>query len=453
VTAYISPEKICLMPASILMSCPVYGKMSMGNKLLAAILTYLIVSCASAVSIGAGPSVLEYDRMARGGYAERTVTVGTSGQDDLFCTIEFTGEIADWMSTDKGGYFTLPGKGRTTINVVMQPPYDAVNGKYSGAMYIKASPTSEVGGGAGLAVGAGIKININAQVVGEEIIDFAVTELKVSDTEVGYPIIVSALVENTGNIRAAPKFTSELLGGGRTILSSEYSGEPILPARHGKIEFSISSDGLSPGEYLINVTAYAGEKIVHTQTLPVEIMPSGTLTVSGDLREVYLSVPEAQAGEIVKIIGVFENTGVVPVKARLRAEAYLGSKLMEVIDGLDTIQVSPGAIREIEAYYTPTEAGNYVIRANVLYGDSRTDTKAAILKASGGSGLSLNLDTLLLIIALIMFSIVIYYKLIRKQGQSPPYYPPPGQYPPKQPPKPQDMRGQTLENDGLGGSE
>ncbi|MFH1055782.1 MAG: hypothetical protein V1744_06805, partial [Candidatus Altiarchaeota archaeon] len=72
-------------------------------------LTLLLLSgTVCAVSIGAGPSTIDFGKLVRGGYAEETITVSTSGDEDLSCTVEFSGDLKDWLTVDQGKTFTLP---------------------------------------------------------------------------------------------------------------------------------------------------------------------------------------------------------------------------------------------------------------------------------------------------------------------------------------------------------
>ena len=130
----------------------------------------MILACAialfpptsSAVSIGAGPSTIDYGHLIKGGYAERTITVSTNDDQDLDCHLEFTGDIKDWISTDKGTTFKLPSKDRVEIRTILQPPLDSANGIYEGAIYIRASPKTASPQGTGLTVGAGVITKIIA---------------------------------------------------------------------------------------------------------------------------------------------------------------------------------------------------------------------------------------------------------------------------------------------------
>ena len=157
----------------------------------------LATASAQAMSIGAGPSDIDFKKMLKSGYGEKTVTVSTAGDEDLTVTVEPTGDIKDWITIKPANTFNLPPKGRFEIKVIVSPPPNAANGDYKGAVYIRAAPTSIVTDGTGSAIGGAIKIGITVSVSGEEVVEYKMQEVRVTDTEVGFPVRFNIAIANT----------------------------------------------------------------------------------------------------------------------------------------------------------------------------------------------------------------------------------------------------------------
>jgi uncharacterized protein YaiE (UPF0345 family) len=401
----------------------------MKNRHLICLLVLTIIAAnASAVSIGAGPSTIDFGKLVKGGYAENQVTVSTSGDEELTCTVEYEGDIKDWLTTDKGNQFTIPANSRTNIRVYIQPPADAANGRYDGALYIKAAPTSTLEGGTGLVVGAGVKIKIIAEVTGAESFGFRVKSLNTADTEAGYPIKITATILNNGNVRVNPNFTASIQDlAGKNLITGEYAEKSILPTREETVEFTLPSKGLEPGKYTANINIYAKDTLVHNQPLTFNLLPKGSWSISAKLEEIKLGSNALATAEIAKITASVKNTGQAKLKTKLKCESYLNDKLSDVLPESDEIDVEPNAIGNPETYYTPQKAGNYVIRCYALYEGKKTDTKTALLKvtaAAADTETSTNYPLYAAGAAILLVLIVAYSKFI-KGGRTQPQY----QYP------------------------
>ncbi len=346
----------------------------------------LLADAASAVSIGAGPSTLNYDKLVRGGYAEKNVVISTNGVDDLTCFVEFTGETREWMAIEGGGTINLPGNSRKKVIFYIQPPRNQANGKYEGAIYIRASPTTEITSGAGMAVGAGVKILIFAEITGKEDKSVSINEVIVEDTEVGFPIPTAISVINTGNVRLTPSFNIVILDASRQEkFSTDYVGNHILPLKNENIVLNIPSEGLSPGKYLLNVEAFVGNNSVDASEVQFKILESGSKTVAASLESLEISKVVIEVGEMTKVKGIFKNQGERTIQAKLKAEVYTLEGLSEVLEDSDELKVKAGKTVEIVSYFRPSSSGSFIIQGYVLYEGQKTDTKSVPVTVTGWS--------------------------------------------------------------------
>jgi len=342
----------------------------------------------SAVSIGAGPSTIDYGSLVKGGYAEETITVSTSGGEDLSCTIEYTGDIKDWLSIDRGTTFTLPANSRADLKAIIQPPEDALNGKYAGAIYIKAAPTTEVTSGAGLIVGAGIKIKITAEITDQEVKSNKLKKTTISNTELGMPLKFTIILQNTGNIKTKPDVLIEVYDDSTRTIKKTYVATPqaeILPTQDGEITAEIPSNGLETGRYTAKVSSGQEE-----QTVSFAILERGTLSLRGILNKITLNKIWVETGETVKITGEMENAGETEINgARLNIEAYLidetyqTEKLVKAYPSDETLNIPVGEKTELTAYFTPNAPGRYNLQGTVIYSGKKTTPKATILNVIG----------------------------------------------------------------------
>ncbi|MFH0861709.1 MAG: hypothetical protein V1875_01645 [Candidatus Altiarchaeota archaeon] len=397
---------------------------------LAALLLLLFAPMASAVNIGAGPGIIDFGKMIKGGYAEKVITVSTSGDEDLTCSIEYAGDLKDWLTIDQGEQFQLKKNSRVDLKIYAQPPLDVANGKYEGGVYIKAAPTSSITSGAGLAVGAGVKILLLVEISGKEEVSIMVKNLIIKDTEIGYPLKFASLVKNNGNIRANPKFEITISDpGGKQILTGEYADTTILPTKEENIQFTLPSDKLETGQYSAKIDVLEKNNLIYNKIATFNILPRGTWSVSGTLDEILLSADTTTPGELIKVTGIFKNTGEARTTGKFKAEAYLDDKLSDLLRESDEIGVDPGKTAQLDSYFTPKKEGNYIIRGYVTYNGEKTGLRSTVLKVAAPP-LSVDPTMIALILAILIVIIAAYLKFRKntQQNEYANYYPPQQEY-------------------------
>ncbi|MFH0861712.1 MAG: hypothetical protein V1875_01660 [Candidatus Altiarchaeota archaeon] len=346
------------------------------------ILCAALSTAVSAVSIGAGPGIIDFGKMIKGGYAEKVITVSTSGDEDLICKIEYVGDLKDWLSIDKGTEFNLPANSRIDLKAVLQPDANAANGKYEGGVYINAAPTSTITSGAGLTVGAGIKIKLITEITDEKITAHKLKRVIVSNTEIGYPIKFNTLIQNTGNIETKPELKIDIYDrGGNLVKTYAQSKDEIAPTVEKAISIEVPSDDLTVGQYTAKLTIGQDE-----QTFGFSILDKGTLALKGVLRSLELNKIWVETGETAKITAKVENTGEVPITdAKLNLEIYMidetyqTEKLVKTMVGEESMNIATGQTAELTAYFSPTDPGRYTIQGTVSYQGKKTLPKATVL--------------------------------------------------------------------------
>jgi hypothetical protein len=355
---------------------------------MTAFMCLILASQASAISIGAGPSTIDFNKVLRGGYAEEQITVSTSGSEDLTCTVDYTGDMKEWFAVEGGNSFILPANSRVDLKVSMKVPTDAALGRHEGAIYIKSAPTASVMSGAGLIVGAGIKIKVSSDVSEVETVSYRLEGVSVANTETGYPLKFTTTLKNTGNVAIKPEVKIDVYDDlSRTLKKSTTYTAPkdLLPTQSMPLVVEVPSNGLEVGAYTATVNVGDEE-----QSLTFNLLEKGTLALTGVMKNLALNKIWIETGETAKITGQIENTGQIMIQdAKLTVEVYLideeykTQKLVKVFQGDETLNVPVGETIDLSAYFIPSTPGRYLIEGVVIYGGKKTQPKSTILNVIG----------------------------------------------------------------------
>jgi len=343
------------------------------------------------VSIGAGPSQLVFSDIARGGYGEETITVSTSGSDELVITFSADGDASSWITVKPSSSFKLPASGRSEATVAVNVPDDTQDGVYAAKIRVRAEPTQEVTEGAGVSVGAAVVIGVEVHVTGEGSGVYEVSEATVSEVEAGKPIYVNTVLENTWNVKVKPKLAVEVYDEeGTKIAEATYLATDLMPYSKGDAVVELDSSGLAEGEYNVLVGHFnqtgSQEKIEWDFNESLKILPRGSLTASGTLLNMVLDKTSAKPGDVVKVNALFKNTGPFPVKAKLEGEVTRDYQLAARITS-DETEVKPKETVILNSFFTPKEAGTYEVECHVKFEDGKTDSVSEILTVKGGNTL------------------------------------------------------------------
>jgi hypothetical protein len=349
------------------------------KKILLALLALILADSTCALSIGAGPSSLEFLNVNKGGHAEKTLAVYTDSEENLVVKVDATGAISEWLTLNETR-FILPAGGRKEIQASVDPPVATPNGLYNGKIHFYAALEKEVGNREDFPVKGGTSILATVKVTGEQKYSYSIDSVSVRDVEAGYPIKVDVSVTNDGNIKAVPQFTLKVLDELRekTMLEENYSDSEVLPTTTRKIQITLSNKTLPPGLYWVDLTW----DLRGSQTISVEVLEKGAMAVYGKLTGFTMDKNIAQEEDTVKIDAIFENKGEEFIdKAMLNVEIYTmdektgkEKKLKEVVKS-DPYSASKDATINITSYYTPKDAGKYLLKGYIVYSGKKTRPK------------------------------------------------------------------------------
>jgi hypothetical protein len=202
-------------------------------------------------------------------------------------------------------------------------------------------------------------------------------ESSISDVEAGYPLRFRAMVRNSGNVRMTPQIALEVVDADDNVVYQETFSEEltVYPNETGQLsrEVSLSTRDLGEGQYQARVSARAGDLDLGQRQSTFSILPMGTLTREGQLRDLRMTIAPAP-GELGKVDVVFLNTGRIDTLARFVGELYHGDRLVDVLN-TEEVLVPIREQRTLDLFFRANEPGDYLIRGKVNYQGKETDTR------------------------------------------------------------------------------
>ena len=389
--------------------------------LLIGLIFLLTASGADAIGVGVVPSRITIDDALKGGTFDRQLGIANPGDESCNYEITVTGDIEGWV-----GFYALDGRtpvdmlevsGKETKKIIARfsIPEDMPNGNYRGTIYVKTVPkdaAAETGMGAHAVVRAPCEVML--AVTGTQILTGFVESITADDTEINYPVRMKVKFKNTGNVLAYPAISVDISKDGSFV---DHITSDKTAVMYDKVTRTIpvewNTTGQIPGDYLLNVTVSLGGDVLTMKDIPVELLPTGTLTRKGDLTGISTG-DEPAVGRFIKILATFKNTGAIDTNAKFAGELYLDGNRADIINS-DELLVPVGETTNLTAYVKIETPGNYVIKGHVLYDGKTTDTEELSLDTSKTKTGLLGFGTGIVIAAVIAIAIVLAIVLVWKR--------------------------------------
>ncbi|MBW6442650.1 hypothetical protein K0A97_02605 [Patescibacteria group bacterium] len=337
----------------------------------------ILVETTSAAILGVSPGNLNYERVLRGGYAERNIRV-TFGSDELvMVSLEPRGQISSWLNFSQSE-FEISKENSQLITVSVSPPEDMPNGNYTGylRLFVDAidSPTED-----GMATGfvkTVLDVAILVEVTDIEYVDCRARNFYVESVEQGDDIVFSVDVLNKGNIRLKPLVEIEIWDNEMLNLidTSSIRGEEITPTQEKKLSFKF------PSRYLDKMQYWAEFSVIEclaSDFLTFDILEPGELRAKGIIKGIYTTL-WTEVRETVPIEIEFENIGEKNVVARFKGEISLGGRIIRLLESEEIIVPESGT-ENFTFFFTPEDPGRHIITGRVFYDKKKTFESAAIM--------------------------------------------------------------------------
>ena len=214
---------------------------------------------------GISPPAIINDHLIPGQSFEKTIYL-VRGQPTEELRAEITieaPEIEEWITIEKGLSFPLPKDiQQVPMKVIINVPEDTDFGFYHGYIRVRAISSSQEGQVTTVLAG---RIEISLAITDEEVSNFRLRGVSVSNVEQGNSLVVLIMLENTGNVKIRPSKVHldiydvshrKLLKSG-DITETSWAG----PFETKQVEGELPID-LEIGEYWADVTIYkAGESL------------------------------------------------------------------------------------------------------------------------------------------------------------------------------------------------
>jgi hypothetical protein len=350
---------------------------------LFALVLLFFSSAIGAIGLGVSPAKIKFESVLRNGYAEKTVTVSNPNEEQMVYSPSAEGSFKEWFSFKSADNFTMPPKSTSELKIMIRPPNDAANGIYNGTITVRVAPAVQISSGMGMSVAAGIAVLTSVEIAGTQIKKARVEKIAVSDVEEGQPVTILIALANEGNVVVKPLIQATVFDqSGKQVKRLSFSETEVFPTRSQNIEANFSSEGMQPQQYSADVSVFLDETKetpLIQQNLSFNVLNEGMLAKKGVLRSIK-SPAWVNASTIVKIEPIFENIGEARLLAKFKGEVYLDEILVKLLESEET-EVLVGETKTLAVYFTPEEAGRYVIRGKVFYSGKVTEEKEAVINA------------------------------------------------------------------------
>lgn len=353
------------------------------NQILKIIISTLLVLSMINISFGIGlgvsPSVLNYKKVLKNGFAQKTLLVSTDTQNNLTVFFEKSGDVADWISfgeLDKNiNNIVISSKNPYLLKVRVEPPNNIANGNYTGYIRIVTDSINDITTGKGSVIKAAFMVNVNLEIIGDEIVNCVAGAIDISNFEIGEKLFLNYIIENNGNVRVNPDVSITIFDNFNNKVSTiQTTTKSILPTLKENIKKSLTNN-LKTGQYFatINIPLCNANKDV-----TFDVLQPGGISDNGELINIKNTV-WSKTNKIIPITAVFKNTGERSVRAKFTGTIIdKNNQIVKIID-TDYLTVLSGDTQEFQTFFQPKKIGQYFIKGKVIYNDKRTFEKGSIL--------------------------------------------------------------------------
>lgn len=360
----------------------------MSNKIIVIIVALILLMSTMTLAIGLGisPSKLDYKKVLKGGFSQKTVLISTDTVDELTVFLEKQGEVSEWIGFGSMGEniedFTVTKNSPFLLRVRIQPPNNVQNGNYTGYIRVVTDKIQNMETGKGSAVKAAFMININVEIVGDEIVNCIAGGLDIRSFEIGEELPLSYTIENTGNVLISPDVEIKLSDNeGNDVNKMESSSDSLLPTLKNTYTQELSNK-LKEGQYFANIKVPLCNA---NQVITFNVVGPGGISDTGELLEITNPI-WGNTDDILPITATFKNTGARNVRAKFVGTIKdVGGKVVKLID-TDYLTVAAGETERFQTFFKPNDPGQYFVNGKINFNNKITFEKMSILNINEGTG-------------------------------------------------------------------
>ncbi|RMD67775.1 hypothetical protein D6817_00545 [Candidatus Pacearchaeota archaeon] len=377
--------------------------------LFAAVLVFS-TSLSSAALVGISPATHKYANVLRGGYAERVFTITIDSEEPVNVYFSARGEIAKWLNFTQNVSVSKSKPARVVVSV--SPPPDVPNGIYTGFFTASTSPLGTIAGEnkAVATARAVLDVVLSVEITDVERMACAALDFGIHSVEKGDDAILDFKLKNEGNIRINPEVKVDIWNQEQSeiVKSLSFHTPIVLPTKTEEVSFPIETDELDFDQYWLEVSV---PDCFAKTTLTFDVLEPGTLRADGILKGILVR-PVMNLGETATILVQFQNTGEKEVVAQFKGQISREGKIVYPYES-EQLRVPVGQLANFTFFYTPKQAGKYVVSGRVFYDKKRTFESSRTFEVVGKPS-RINVLLYALYALLIIFILVLLYK-IRKE--------------------------------------
>lgn len=332
-----------------------------------------------AISIGVSPGRIRLDNMLKGGYSERIVRISTNSEKEIIARFDLKGDIIDWLRFEpENRTFALSLGNSYELKIIVEPPEDARSDSYSGSISFITERFGNISGRAGGFVKAGVTSLIDIVVSDDETKACNAGGFDLKDIEIGFPLELSLIILNEGNVRIKPTISFDIWDQGqeKLVMSEEFIGPEILPTTREKATRSFPNN-LEIGQYWAIVSA---DDCGASDLLTFSVVDKGGILDKGTFEGI-INKLWVYAGEPVEIKARFKNEGPRTAYSKFKGDIKLDNRIVNVIE-TEEIDVPSMGTADLVTYFTPEEPGRYVITGRIIYNRKLSFEKSGILNVN-----------------------------------------------------------------------
>ncbi len=347
------------------------------NTLILLVLVIFLTNFSLAARIGVSPASIKIENVLRSGYAEKIITITVDSEDEVTVEAIPRGQIASWINFSDNN-FTVTKNAPFRLTLSVSPPSDIPNGNYSGFVRLRTSQ-EDVTGLEGYATGIikpVLDLYTEVFITDIEYFECKATGFSVDPVEIGDPLKFRSNILNLGNTQINPRVQVDIWDFDQIELlkSQEFSTKLISPTTTQEVEVQVDTKDLDIGQYWVDVSTI---DCYSQETLTFDVLAEGALHANGKLLRI-TTVPWVDIGDTTIIEAHFVNNGEKEVSAYFKGKIMLGEKIIQLIESEKT-DIRIGDTNVFEYFFTPTQAGRYIVSGRIHYDSKKTFEKAAVI--------------------------------------------------------------------------
>ncbi len=341
----------------------------------------------AAGAIGVSPSVTVLTDVINGTRWERKIQLSRSGASEAqVFSVTVEGEGAQYIELPQATVTMAVGQKTAEVAFVLAPR-SAANGQHTAILRLLGAAAASAGGGgqeqqvgANVGIMTGVIAQIKFSVSDNQIKAWSISQAYVEETEVGVPLLLTFMFENTGNVDARPDkivvrltdVTDPAHEINQTISGADlaYTG----PQARQSLK-ALVTELIPQGDYNVTALFYDGERVVFSKDkMYVRIHPPGTLAQRLEFSLFESSALAFAPNELIKFKAQVKNSGAVAVEPILYVEIKSGEKTLDLLRS-EAKRVFKGQSTEYLITYRLNQTGHYRAEAYLEYGVSKSELK------------------------------------------------------------------------------